>query len=686
VDNRYWAAIEDPAEFGAALKDVIEGNSQAAIVQKIKSEQQGAFLHSYAISFQDRSSSSRILRDGQEGELATFRVPIANALANAVVALVTNNKVTWDCKAANADANSRAQTTIGNNACDYYWHDRGVEGHTRDVTNEATRFGECFTFIEYDPTAGEMTVPPDSRAGNNQVIPGAEAQSFPAQANFEGDARFHLVSSWDAVRDPYSKSYEDCDWLSIRLRRNRFDLAARFGPEVLDACSDPKKGILGNTASEAKVKSDLVDCWYWFHRRTPAMPEGRQCVVIGDKAFELQPLQYREIPVARLASGKIAGTPFPFAPFWTALASQEVQDALYSAIVTNNLNLGAQMIAAQAGSDIEPSSFGPMQLVTYPVGGKPPEALQLVQSAPESFKLLEKIQADQKQLLGLNNTALGQPEGANLSGAAMALLSSMASQANSSFQAAYAEYVKQVGNIFMHIVQDFFTIERKIKIAGKSASYMVTEQPFSSESVSDISTVSVRIGNPVAQTVAGREAIFDKLKQAQLELKIPIMSTAEDVQQLLETGRIEGITDDKRDQALLVEAENEALSRGEPQVALLGDDDIYHCKHHRSVVTSIEARNDPALLNVVLEHVHQHYENYFGVPAEGDPLYRENMMLLFGITVPQAPGMIPPAGTPEGSEAESPMPSMPTNPLTGQEFDTQTGGGVVAPPGEGSNV
>jgi hypothetical protein len=690
ADDKYWAAIEDASEFGKELRAVLEDHEKSPIARTVLEEQRNAYLQLFAINLTGQASSSRIMFDGQEGELATFRVPMASALANAVVNLITNQRIAWICSAAKADAASRAQTTLGNQALDAYWNDKGGETAAKERADQGVPFGECFTFVEFDAQAGEMVSPPVAE----QPAQGEQAAEPEQAAQYEGDIRYHTVSSWDVKRDPSARSYRDCDWLALRLRRNRYDLAARYGAEVLEACEHTSRGILPRQDAE-KTRTDLVDCWYFFHRRTPAVPLGREAVLIGDKAFADGPLRYRRIPVARFATGALHGTPFPFAPFWTALAAQELQDSLLSSIATNNLALGTQMVSAPMGTEVEPESVGPMRLLLHPPGSEPPRGINLTQSPPEAFKLLEKIQADQRQLLGLNGTILGQPEGANLSGTAMALLTSMAMQANSSAQADYIDSVEEQGMLTLEIFQDFFSVERKIRIAGKSVGYMAKEAMLQSDAVRDVNSVSVRVGNPLAHTTAGREAIVDKYIQIQKDSggAIQLISTPEDLQQLYDTGRIEGLTNPLRDQAILVELENEALARGEPVAALLGDDDIYHCRHHRSVVTSLEARQNDALLLAALEHIHQHYTNFFGIDPTLDPMYRSNMMIIMGLQ-PPAPPPVPGGGGPSAGPAaptepepgappgELPsLPDMPDNPVTGAQFDHETGGGMVVPPG-----
>jgi hypothetical protein len=260
----------------------------------------------------------------------------------------------------------------------------------------------------------------------------------------------------------------------------------------------------------------------------------------------------------------------------------------------------------------------------------------------------------------------------------------MAMQANSSPQATFVNVLEESGNIVFEIFQDFFTEEHKIRVSGKAMGYMAKPETFNGKSFDKINSVSVRVGNPLSQTVPGREALFDKYMTIQRDSggTLQLLKTPEDVQQLLDTGRLEGLTDPLRDSAIRVEIENEALARGEPVQALLGDDDVYHCKHHRSVYISNETRENGDLLNNVLDHLWQHYENFFGVPADPmDPMYRPNMMTLFGLQVPAPPmppapgGDMPPgaAPPPDPVPEEPGMPSMPVNPQTGEEFDPAQG-------------
>ena len=100
--------------------------------------------------------------------------------------------------------------------------------------------------------------------------------------------------------------------------------------------------------------------------------------------------------------------------------------------------------------------------------------------------------------------------------------------------------------------------------------------------------------------------------------------------------------------------------------------------------------------------MHEHYSQFYGVPlemVEMDPMYRQRFLMLCGRPVPPEPvppmpigpdgAPMPPPGGPEAGPPPAPsmaatgptlgaeLPSMPTNPATGQEWNPLTGGGAV---------
>jgi hypothetical protein len=57
--------------------------------------------------------------------------------------------------------------------------------------------------------------------------------------------------------------------------------------------------------------------------------------------------------VRRITPGDLIGTSFGYTPMFDILVIQEAIDALYSAVATNQLTFGVQLIMAMKGSDID---------------------------------------------------------------------------------------------------------------------------------------------------------------------------------------------------------------------------------------------------------------------------------------------------------------------------------------------
>jgi hypothetical protein len=350
-----------------------------------------------------------------------------------------------------------------------------------------------------------------------------------------------------------------------------------------------------------------------------------------------------------------------------------------------------------------------LRVIYKPPGADAPEALQLTSSPKEVFDFLETLKADQTRLFGLNDVVMGEAPSADMSGAGMALLSQSALQQSSTLQGSYLAMVQSLGAGLLATLKENCWYPRKLDIVGKQNAFLVKPpEEYTGENLGRISKVLVEIGNPMEQTATGRFELGQQMIQLGAKLNV------DQTQQLLTTGRIDPLTRRLQSELLNILSENEAIADGEAPEALIHDDHLLHCREHTAPVANPEARKDPAVLKAHIEHVHKHYALYFGQPPgeDGpmgfvvtDPLYRDRMLLLMGIQPPPPmmppmgpgmpmgpPGMPPPGGPPPGAPPEPAppggvmagpqpveLPSMPTNPATGQEWDPQTAGGAVPP-------
>lgn len=100
--------------------------------------------------------------------------------------------------------------------------------------------------------------------------------------------------------------------------------------------------------------SDDIAVYHFWHKRDAALPNGRYVVLLEDGTVLFDgDLPYESIPVRRITTGDLMGTSFGYSPMFDLLVLQEAIDALYSAVATNQMTFGVQLIMAMKGQDID---------------------------------------------------------------------------------------------------------------------------------------------------------------------------------------------------------------------------------------------------------------------------------------------------------------------------------------------
>lgn len=695
--DKYWPSEEEPELLGKYIVGKVADYRETTTVNEILSKQAQAYRTYFGFNSMGQHATSGMLSGGEQGELAEVRVNHARALVNTLVNLVASAKTVWDAKATNNDWDSVGQCILAASLLEYYWQDRQVAKYSVQALEQAVAFTEGFLFVEWDDAAGE------------EFVPGAPS----------GDIKYTNFSSWDVIRDSRKKSYDELEWIILRRPLNKWNLAAkhaqpRMGADEaqanpqdaeaeLQAVEDLRQeiitqpqdltfgGVMGGSFDNHAGDSDDIFVYHFFHKKTPALPEGLEVMVLPNgKPLYVQPLQYETIPLYRVSSGELIGTPYGYGPFLEIMGIQEYMDSLHSSVASNQLAFATQNITAPAGSEIPVDQLaGGLRLITYPQGSEPPKALQLLATPQEVFLNLKNLKGDMEQIFGVNDVVRGNPEGSTRSGKALALLQSQAVQQASALQQSYLRFVESVGMATLQLLQTRATVERRVSITGKNNRYLETTKNFTKDSIAKVNKVQVQAGNPLSQTAAGREQLADKYGNA------GFIKTPEQLEQVLSTGRIEPLTQGIQTELMLISAENEKLQQGINPPVWLQDDALLHASCHKVVASNPEAREDPKVMQAWTEHMHGHYRVQFGVPDPlTDVLYRPRMLFMLGqgaepIAGPPMPGQggPQPQSPPKGPQDEGGGPSQPpppqgnqgpqsdfpTNPSTGKTWDPTQG-------------
>ena len=622
---------------------------------------------SYEYYYRGIFRGGRMARQGSENEYTTICVNHYRNLLQHLLNMTTQQLPALLPRASNTDFKSMAQTITATGILDYYLNEKGMQDYSKTAVEHALVFGEGFVECDWDVNAGE-----DYAADNmtQKVIK-------------TGDIHIANYTPLDAVKDFNQPAAGLDDWIILRSYKNKYDLAAKYPQyrdEIINTSIDQNRPRDQRFGQFFVRHSDLIPVFKFYHKKCTVVPNGRIVEFISsDTALFDGPMPYEEVPVLRMSPNEQTGTPFGYTIGFDLLPLQEALDGLYSTIVTNQANYGVQNIAMPTGSNIGVQSLaGGLNLITYdPKAGKP-EGINLTNTPPEIFKFLDMLEHVCETISGVNSVARGNPEASLKSGAALALVQSMAIQFNSGLQQSYAKLWSDLGTTVIKHLKMFPQTKRLIAISGKdNRSYMAE---FSKDDIAQIERVTVELGNPLSKTTAG------KVDMAQNLLQSGLITEPDQYIQVLTTGNLEPIYKGKQAELMLVKSENEKLIEGQTVQAVATDTHALHIHEHKTVIASPESRENPQVVQNTLGHIQEH----IGLLRTVDP----NLLMILGqqpIAPPPAPQPQPPsnqpgnqpAGMPPILNAENPMtqqaqnikmPSMPKNALTGRTYNPITGG------------
>jgi hypothetical protein len=583
--------------------------------------------------FTDMGSGHTITFGGEQGELAQLPVNHIRNLAQHMYVMTTSSRPSMEARAANTDYKSTAQVTLANGLLDYYMREKRLERYINKAVELSIVLGAGYVKVEWDATTGRVI---EEDEENGEKI-------------YEGDIKFTNVSPFDVVFD-VNREDNNHDWVLVRTYKNKFDLAAKY-PEFGDKIRELETKDAKERYSLQifrKVDSDQVEVWTMYHRKSEAMPEGRELVFLTDEIIlHDQSLPYRRIPIFRMVPNEILGTAFGYSNLFDLLPLQEGINHLYSSIMSNNIAFSTQNLFVKSGSNIDITNLGGGLNIIQ--GTEKPEPLNLLGTSQETFNFLSILEGKMEQLSGVNSVTRGSPDpAANLrSGTSLALVQSMAIQFQSGLQNQYVQLVEDLGVAILEILQDYATAPRVASIVGvNNKQYLVQ---FKGSDIADINRVLVDVGNPLARTTAGRVQMAEQLMQMKPE-EFSIQQYA----QVINTGRIDGMLESPIDQSNLIQMENERLTAGTPVKALIIDDHKEHILRHRTILNDIDIRMDDERAKATYDHILEHIA--FARSADPAVLTMTNQQPLAPAPAP-APAAPADTGTNpvQNSEGQSPI-------------------------------
>lgn len=682
-NHQYWATLTDQEFIDAANGKVNDYHSYL--------EDSGIYwvLVRCYLAYYGANLSSRKIGQMFEGakldisDNKTIKLKLnhyRNVLKHALQ-LTTSQKPALSCRSTNTDQKSQAQTILGAGLVDYYIREKNYG----KIFSQATEYGlALFEGWIHSPWRKDIGDVYEFDEETNQTV-------------YQGDVDPNVHSMLAVIRD-VEIEHDRHQWLMVEEFANKWDLGAEYAKgneelyqKIVNTSSNDtntnRVDRLNNYISNrtTRIKNDQIKIYTFYHEKSPAMPDGRVVKFIDGAILSDKKMPYRKMPLNCIKPDSILESPFPYSPAFEIIGAQQGIDVLATAIMTNNGINSVQKVWTQTGDNVTSTDLG--NGVTHLQSKTKPEGLNLTQSAPETFKFLEMLIGTIETLSGISSTVRGNPESNLKSGAALALVVSQSIQFASLFEQNYNKMIEDEGTDLIDKLRVFAKTPRVAAIMGEAS--RPYQKSFSADDLSEINRVVVEQANALSKTVAGRIQLADTLLEKNM-IENPKQYLA-----VIATGQLDPTTENPLLRLYNIRAENEELRKGNAVRSVVTENHADHIKEHSILVENPDAKQDPELMNLVLGHIQEHIDLW----RSADPA----LLMITGQQPPPPPNMnmggMPPPNQPispepsvQGGE-QSPsnlmqresggavppdmMPqqaNLPTNPLSGEEFNNETGG------------
>ncbi len=564
------------------------------------------YRNSYTNYYMGWIYRASMMRSGEEGELTRSFWNHERNLLRHLKVQTTQNKIAYKAQVLNSNARSANLIEFANGLADRYSQavEYDLDSKGKQSVEDTLVWGESSIVALWDQHRGEPFAQ-DPQTG--QIL-------------LDGDMDFFNVTPMDQIMNCSHQSREQIQWRVIRRWVNKYDLAAMY-PQLAGTVTlfnDSESSYATKLVSLIHHDRETIPIFYFFHKKTPAVPQGRLLVMADPTCiFEDGPLDlgegqkgYDDIPVYDNLVETMQGSPYGYSVAFDLIPLQQALNELVSAVTTNNINFAIQCVMAAKGANLQYQQLATgMSFIEYDskMGDKgKPEPLNLLHSAPETYQFIDMTIKNMETLAGVNSMVRGNPEGDITSGQYAALVTVQSVLFNSGLQKSYARLMENVMTGTLKTIKKNMIGKKVARIVGQTSEPYLKE--FTSADLQDIDSITVELVNPMIQTPAGKMAMADSL------MKSGLIKDAQQYIGVYTEGDLPQLYRRQETQLKLIKQENEAIMKGQcPEVAVT-DNHVAHILEHTQCFDNIEARLNPNSPETVagMQHIQKHLNKLAG--------------------------------------------------------------------------
>lgn len=625
----------------------------------------------YDLYYRARTTKGQLYISGSNGQYLNMDTADFRNLLQHLKVMATKSRSSFIPISTNSDFKSESQTRVAKNVLEYYMKEKKIGRILDQAAELAILYADSYICEDWDASLGEtaMVEPVIGEDGQPELDENGEPKQNVLK---EGDLVAKSYGPIDVPIDFSRKSPHNHDWYITRDWINKYEVSSKY-PELADEIESLSDQVSFNNKDRLYVynqrenyNSDIIPMYTFYHKKSASMPDGRMTRFLNSNILLFDgPLPFKKIPIYRMVPCEEGESAFGYSISFDLLPICSAIVKLYSTLITTETVSGIPilLIPENANMDLTDLTDGIKSMTYNPslANGAKPETLHLGQSSEQTYRLIELLRDLSQTISAINAVARGEVPPSLESGSALALVLSTAIEFNSGLQRAYAEISEDAGTGIINILQIYAKTKRILAIAGKAQASSMQE--WSNEDLDSIDRVTVEIGNPILQTSGGCMQMAENL------LNKGLVKTAKQYLEVMMTGKLDSMVEDDQAELLYIRQENEQLSLAEQIPAILTDQHLYHIERHKSVLFSKQAKENPQIVNAVLDHIQEH------IDILANPAFA-NILSSLG-QAPTMPQMPPPESGPPPPDQEGPpssipqgslpnMPKMPINPANGE--------------------
>lgn len=581
-----------------------------------------------SMMYSSKSFDQALEFTGEQDELIRMKVPLARTRIRQFVSYMAKKKLAFEAVTDVTDSDPIQTARLAKSICDTVTKKQRLQEKSEIIAEKMLVEGMCFASCLWRDDKGLILTADQSQ-----------------EVSYEGDVSIDIHDLSDVFYDWTATSWDEVPWCVLRVPMQRWDLVSQFPElkeEILNLPNYIDNKQLSNYASsrdayrlnlDPLLQDNKVGVYHFFYKPSSALPYGRYTIFGENNTifYDSPELNvYQGLPISPFFMDQVEGTTLGYPLFSNLLPAQELLDATFSSVATNTQAFSTPIIMTPKGSDISVSDLQSMNLVQYtPMtavdGGGRPENLQLTQTPPELFNLIQLLEKEITDASMINDTLRGSPSANVSSGVMAATLSSNALEfINVASQRLYLG-LEFLMNQTIELYKIFASVERMVEISGQSnASYVRT---FKGEDLGTLKQIRIQETNPLLSTTAGRLSISDGLLQIMQQNKPELVQK---YLMILEGAPVSELYETEVSEATAVQMEIDAILEGEQVTPIITDNHPLYIQAYRKLLYNPIVRTQSDLLPIVLDLIQQRLQ----LERELDPTLKA---ILRGQPVPPSP-------------------------------------------------